>query len=100
MNIRIKRHPAVWLTQSLLIIFALLFLSVFLLNLVQLFSHPGEGFSVFRTVTGFPISLGIVFLCLSSFWGRTWPWTRGALACSLTQLLSRELQVIAAFGNL
>ena len=34
-----KRPPTIWLTQSLLMLFALLFLSAFLLNLAVLLTH-------------------------------------------------------------
>lgn len=69
MNTRIKRPPAIWLTQSLLIIFALLFFSVFLINLANLLSNLREEFSLVRAIIGYSVMFGIVLLLLSSFWG-------------------------------
>jgi vacuolar-type H+-ATPase subunit I/STV1 len=69
MNTSIKRPPAVWLTQILLVIFALLILSVFLINLTTVLTHLDKEFPVVRTVIVYSIMLGIVLLLLSSFWG-------------------------------
>ena len=64
-----KRPLTVWLTQSFLIIFALLFLFVFLTNLVMLLSHLDAEFSIIRTIVGYSIILGIIGLLLTAFWG-------------------------------
>jgi NADH:ubiquinone oxidoreductase subunit 6 (subunit J) len=65
----IKRPPAVWLTQSLLVLFALLFLSVFLLNVVNLLRNPGAEFSVIATIIGYSVMVGMVLLLVSAFLG-------------------------------
>lgn len=64
-----KRPPTVWLTQSIIIIFALLILSVFLVNLVMVLSHPGQGFSVVRTILVSLIMVGFVILLMVAFYG-------------------------------
>lgn len=68
MDDRLKRPPSVWLTQSLLIIFALLFLFIFLLNLTFQLRNHWRGFSMVRATIGCSIILGIVLLLLASFW--------------------------------
>lgn len=68
MNSRIKRPPTVWLTQTLLIIFALLWLSSILLNLAML-SRAGEGFPLIHAAIGLAIIIGFVLLLLIAFWG-------------------------------
>jgi hypothetical protein len=60
-----RRPPTVWLTQSLLIIFALSFLFVFLLNLSQF----GQASSVLRALVGYSIILGFIILLVIAFWG-------------------------------
>ena len=65
----IKRPPVVWLTQSLLVLFALLFLSVFLLNLVNLLRNRGGDFSVIATIIGYSVMVGMVLLLVSAFFG-------------------------------
>jgi hypothetical protein len=64
-----KRPPTVWLTQTLLIIFALLWLGVLLLNLLRLPGKVGEGSSMVRAAIGFAIILSFVLLLLAAFWG-------------------------------
>lgn len=64
-----KRPPTVWLTQTLLIIFALLWLGVLLLNLVRLSGKVGGGSSIVRAAIGFVIILSFVLLLLAAFWG-------------------------------
>jgi hypothetical protein len=68
---RNKRPPTVWLTQSLLIIFALLLLSVLLLDLTMLLSRmrAGEDLPLVGAVIGFLIILGFALLLLIAFWG-------------------------------
>jgi hypothetical protein len=65
----LKRPPTVWLTQSLLVLFALLFLSVFLLNLVNLLRSPAGNFSIIATIIGYSIMIGMVLLLVSAFFG-------------------------------
>lgn len=61
MENKIKRPPSVWITQILLLIFAL----IFLLPLVLLvFGGP-----LLVILIGLVIDLGIVALCLVAFWG-------------------------------
>jgi apolipoprotein N-acyltransferase len=70
MNTKIKRPPAVWLTQSLLIIFAMLWLFVFVFQLVRMLRNGlSEGVSIVRPLIGFPIILGFACLLLLAFWG-------------------------------
>ena len=64
-----KRPPTIWLTQSLLILFALLLLSAFLLNLAVLLTHLADGFSVVRTLIVYAVMLGIVVVLGVAFWG-------------------------------
>lgn len=73
MRDRIKRPPAVWLTQSLLVVFALLWLCVLLLNLTMLLSRmrAGEDVRLVGAVIGFSIILGFALLLLIAFWGLT-----------------------------
>jgi hypothetical protein len=63
-----KRPLTIWLTQCVLVIFALLFLSVFLINLVMLLSHLEE-FSVLRAVVGYSVILGFILLLVVAFCG-------------------------------
>ena len=69
MNSGIKRPPSVWLTQTLLIIFALLWLGILVLNLVTLPGSVPEVESILRVVIGFSIILLFVSLFLVAFWG-------------------------------
>ena len=64
-----KRPPTIWLTQSLLMLFALLFLSAFLLNLAVLLTHLGEKFSIVRTLIAYAVMLGMVLVLAVAFWG-------------------------------
>ena len=65
---KIKRPPTVWLTQTLLIIFALVWLSSIVLNFALLI-RSGESISPVRTAIGLSIILGFVLLLLIAFWG-------------------------------
>lgn len=69
MNSGIKRPPSVWLTQTLLMIFALLWLGILVLNLVTLPGRIAEVESILRVGIGFSIILCFVLLLLISFWG-------------------------------
>jgi hypothetical protein len=69
MNNRIKRPPTVWITQALLLVFALLLLWVFLFNLAVLLSHLGEAVSLVRAAIGYSAMLGIWLLFAIAFWG-------------------------------
>jgi len=69
MNTRIKRPPSVWLTQTLLIIFALLWVGILVLNLVRLVGTDSEGQSILRVAMGFSVSLFFVLLLLGAFLG-------------------------------
>jgi hypothetical protein len=64
-----NRPPSIWLTQSLLLLFALVFLSVLLINLAVLLSHPDERFSLIAAVLTYSITLGIVVLFAFAVWG-------------------------------
>jgi hypothetical protein len=68
-NNKIKRPASVWLTQILLIIFALLQLGIIVLNLVTLRGRIGEGPSILRVAVVFSIIFCFVLLHLVSFWG-------------------------------
>ncbi len=64
-----KRPPTIWLTQSLLILFALLLLSAFLLNVAVLLTHLGNEFSIVRILIVYAVWLSIVLLLAVAFWG-------------------------------
>lgn len=64
-----KRPPAVWLTQTLLLIFALLWLGVLLLNLVMLPGRVGRGGSIIGAMVGVAIIFSFVLLLVIAFWG-------------------------------
>ena len=64
-----KRPPIIWLTQSLLILFALLLLSAFVLNVAVLLTHWGNEVSVVRIVIVYAVWLSIVLLLAIAFWG-------------------------------
>ena len=64
-----KRPPTIWLTQSLLILFALLLLSAFLLNVAVLLTHLGNELSIVRILIVYAIWLSIVLLLAVAFWG-------------------------------
>jgi len=64
-----KRPATIWLTQTLLVLFALLLLSAFLLNLVVLLTHLGDGFSIVHTLMVYAVILSIVLLLAFAFWG-------------------------------
>src|SRR5215510_8005646 len=64
-----KRPLTIWFAQSLLLIFALLFLSVFLINLVALLGHREQDVSLIRTIVGYSVILGLVLLPLVAFIG-------------------------------
>jgi hypothetical protein len=70
MNTKIKRPPAIWLTQFLLALFALLWLFIFVFQLVRMLRGGlSEGVSIARPIIGFPIILGFVFMLMLAFWG-------------------------------
>jgi hypothetical protein len=70
MNTIIKHPPAIWLTQLLLALFALLWLSIFVLNLVRMLRDGlSEGISIVLPIVGYSIILCFVFLLLLAFWG-------------------------------
>jgi hypothetical protein len=64
-----KRPPIIWLTQSLLILFALLLLSAFLLNVAVLVTHWGSELSIVRIMIVYAVWLSIVLLLVVAFWG-------------------------------
>ncbi len=64
-----KRPPTIWLTQSLLVLFALLLISAFLINLVVLLAHLGDEFSIVRTLIVYAVMLSIVLVLGFAFWG-------------------------------
>ena len=69
MDSKIKRPPSVWLTQMLLLIFALLWLGIIALNLARLPGRIGGGASILRMVIGFSTIFCFILLLLISFWG-------------------------------
>ena len=69
MNSKTKRPPSVWLTQILLMIFALLWLAIVALNLARLPSAVAGGAPILRPVIVFSIIICFVSLLLISFWG-------------------------------
>jgi hypothetical protein len=69
MNTKIKRPLSIWLTQILLMIFALLWLSIVVLNLARLPSQISAGTSVLRPAIVLPIIICFVLVLLISFWG-------------------------------
>lgn len=64
-----RRTPTIWLTQALIIIFGLLILSAFLINLLVLLTHLGEEFSIVRTLLVYSVMLGVVLLLATASWG-------------------------------
>ena len=64
----IRRPPAVWITQTLVLIFALIWLSSLALNLVML-ARNGTLLSPIRVTIGVSVLLGVVLLLLTTFWG-------------------------------
>lgn len=71
MIIRTKRPPTVWLTQSLLIVFALLCLFTLLLDLTMLLSRMrgSEDIPLAGAVLGLSIIFGFALLLVIAFWG-------------------------------
>ena len=69
MDSKINRPPSIWLTQTLLIIFALMWLGIIALNLARLPGRIGENISILRMVIGFSMMFCFVLLLLISFWG-------------------------------
>jgi NADH:ubiquinone oxidoreductase subunit 6 (subunit J) len=65
----IKCPPTVWLTQLLLILFALLFLFISLFNLVNLLPNLGTEISILRPVVVYSIAIGMGLLFLRADWG-------------------------------
>ena len=68
-NYNRKRPPTVWLTQSIIIIFALLFLFILLLNFVMSLRHLDQEFSVVRTIVGYSVTVGFIILLVVAFYG-------------------------------
>jgi hypothetical protein len=68
MDDNVKRPPPILLTQILLMIFALLWLSSLITNLVMI-ARSGSTLSPFRVVLGVSILSGFVFMLLVAFWG-------------------------------
>lgn len=68
MTNKIKRPPTVWLTQTLLMIFALIWLFSLVINLVML-ARSGAIASTTRIVVGVSILAGFVLLLVIAFWG-------------------------------
>jgi hypothetical protein len=64
-----KRPSIVWLTQSLLILFAVLVLSAFLLNVAILLTHWDSDLSIVRIIIVYAVWLSIVLLLAVAFWG-------------------------------
>lgn len=64
-----NRPPTIWLTQSLLLLFALVFLSVLLVNLAVVLSHPEERPSLIGAVLTYSLTLGLVVLFAFALWG-------------------------------
>jgi hypothetical protein len=64
-----KRPPIIWLTQSLLILFALLLFSAFILNVVVLLTHWDSELSKLRILIVYAVWLGIVLLIAVASWG-------------------------------
>lgn len=64
-----KRPPTVWLTQTLLIIFAVLCLIALVLNLMMLPGRVGQGTPIVGAAVGVSIILSFVLLLLAAFWG-------------------------------
>jgi hypothetical protein len=70
MNQKLKRPASVWLTQVLLMIFALVFIFSLLLNLALVLKRVEE-VSVLSLLLLCVVNLGLVVLFLTSFWGLT-----------------------------
>ena len=64
-----NRPVTIWVTQAFLVLFGLLFLSVFLVNLIMLLSHWERQISVMRTVIGYFVILGFIILFGVAVWG-------------------------------
>ena len=69
MEIKIKRPISIWLTQILLMIFALVWLGIIVLNLATLPLMIEQGGSILRFAVVFSIIFCFVLLLLISFWG-------------------------------
>ena len=65
----IKRPPAVWITQILLVIFSLLVLFTLVFDTAILLTHLNEASSLFPALVAFAIMFIILVLFASSFWG-------------------------------
>ncbi len=64
-----NRPPTIWATQSLLLLFALVLLSVLLINLAVLISHPDERLSLIGAVLTYSVTIGLVVLFAFAFLG-------------------------------
>ena len=78
-TINMKRPPVIWLTQSLLILFALLLLSAFLLNVAVLLTHWGNELSIVRIIIVYAVWLGMAL--------------HKKLSCKLILRLAIEIQL-------
>lgn len=65
----IKRPPTVWIAQSLLMIFALLWFGVLLINLLMLPRTITRGGSIAGAAVGIAIFVSFIVLLLVAFWG-------------------------------
>lgn len=64
-----KRPPSVWLTQILLVVFAVLWLGILILNLVRLLGRFSDIDSIFRVAIVSTVILVFVLFLLIAFWG-------------------------------
>jgi hypothetical protein len=64
-----KRPPTVWLTQSIIVIFVLLFLFILLLNFVSLLRHPDNDLPVVRLIAGYSVIVAFIILLVVAFYG-------------------------------
>jgi hypothetical protein len=89
-----KRPLTIWVTQCVLIVFALLFLSVFLMNLVRWLTHLEQEVSAIPTVAGYSIVLGFIILLIVAFWGLAKRATYGRWLAVLSLLLIWGLLIL------
>jgi len=64
-----KRPPTVWLAQTLLIIFTLLWLGALVINLAKLPSRVVRGASITHVTVLFSTMCGFMVVLLASLWG-------------------------------
>ena len=97
-----KRPPSVWLTQILLVVFAVLWLGILMLNLVRLPGRFSDIDSIFRVAIVSSVILAFVLFLLIAFWGlarrkRSGKWL-GLVALSLIWLLIIYTQLFPSTG--